>query len=95
MMIGVHPSHDQMGSDEDECKPGLSNLASKVTGAGKNCDNSLTDYTYREHFQQSNQVKKTQFSGQKHRILPHSAPSWILSLAEELASSSLQIGATK
>ena len=28
-------------------------------------------------------------------ILPHSAPSWILSLAENLASSSLQDGATK
>ena len=29
------------------------------------------------------------------RILPHSAPSWILSKAENLASSSLQDGATK
>ena len=28
-------------------------------------------------------------------ILPHSAPSWILSKAENLASSSLQDGATK
>ena len=28
-------------------------------------------------------------------LLPHSAPSWILSLAENLASSSLQDGATK
>ena len=28
-------------------------------------------------------------------LLPHSAPSWILSLAENLASSNLQDGATK
>ena len=28
-------------------------------------------------------------------LLPHSAPSWILSLAENLASSSLQDGATE
>ena len=28
-------------------------------------------------------------------FLPHSAPSWILSIAENLASTSLQDGATK
>ena len=31
---------------------------------GKKCDNSLTDYTYWEHFHQTNQVEVTQFSEQ-------------------------------
>ena len=33
--------------------------------------------------------------GKQNVLLPHSAPSWILSWAENLASSSLQDGATK
>ena len=36
-----------------------------------------------------------ELSKQDMELLPHSAPSWILSLAENLASSSLQDGATE
>ena len=39
--------------------------------------------------------QEMELTKQEMELLPHSAPSWILSLAENLASSNLQDGATK